>query len=269
MVNDGSPDESLDLALKIQETDPRVTVIDLSRNFGHHKALMTGLAHATGDLVFLIDSDLDEEPEVLPLFHRRMLEENCDVVYGVQLGRRGDFIERSTGAVYYRLVEMLSDDKIPRNLITARLMKKRYVSALVRHRDRAFLIAQLWSTSGFNQVSVPVKKLKRSKSTYSMWLRAEYFIKHISTSSTRLLYAIFYFGLFLSLTAFCVTLYYLVRYAVMGAPPGGFAAIFLSILFFGGVIIGILGIQGIYIANILVETKRRPYTVIRKIYKGS
>ena len=71
MVNDGSPDHSLDLALALHRDDPRVVVVDLSRNFGHHKAMMTGLAHATGDLVFLIDSDLEEEPELLGQFHAR------------------------------------------------------------------------------------------------------------------------------------------------------------------------------------------------------
>ena len=83
MVNDGSPDSSLDLALELQKRDARVIVIDLSRNFGHHKALMTGLAHTTGDLVFLIDSDLEEQPEDLAALYRRFSQNDCDVVFGV------------------------------------------------------------------------------------------------------------------------------------------------------------------------------------------
>ena len=74
IVNDGSPDNSLDLALALQRADPRVVIVDLARNFGHHKAMMTGLAHATGDLVFLIDSDLEEQPEDLALFYRRFAQ---------------------------------------------------------------------------------------------------------------------------------------------------------------------------------------------------
>ena len=89
MVNDGSPDDSLDLALALHRNDPRVVVVDLARNFGHHKAMMTGLAHATGDLVFLIDSDLEEEPELLGRFHERLAQGDCDVVFGVQETRRG------------------------------------------------------------------------------------------------------------------------------------------------------------------------------------
>ena len=103
MVNDGSPDNSLDLALELQKHDPRVIVVDLSRNFGHHKALMTGLAHASGDLVFLIDSDLEEQPEDLALFYRRMAAGDCDVVYGVLRARRGSALERVTGAVFFTM----------------------------------------------------------------------------------------------------------------------------------------------------------------------
>src|SRR5580704_10063087 len=83
IVNDGSPDDSLDLALRLQQRDPRIVVVDLARNFGHHKAMMTGLAHAVGELVFLIDSDLEEQPEDLALFYKRFLQGDCDVVFGV------------------------------------------------------------------------------------------------------------------------------------------------------------------------------------------
>ena len=118
LVNDGSPDVSLDLALALHETDLRVTVVDLSRNFGHHKALMTGLGYATGDLVFLIDSDLDEEPELISSFHQRLLQGDCDVVYGFQTKRRGGPVCKSLAArLYFSLLNVLSDDDVPRNIL--------------------------------------------------------------------------------------------------------------------------------------------------------
>ena len=82
LVNDGSPDASLEVAVALFQLDERVRVIDLSRNFGHHRAIMTGLAHARGDLVFLIDCDLEEEPELLSRFHARLVETRADVIYG-------------------------------------------------------------------------------------------------------------------------------------------------------------------------------------------
>jgi putative glycosyltransferase len=139
MVNDGSPDNSLDLALAIHRADPRVIVIDLARNFGHHKAMMTGLGYASGDLVFLIDSDLEERPELLPEFYLRLNRGDCDVVYGVQKARRGGLLERITGAMFYSLVDSLSDEGMPRNHAVIRLMKRQYVRTLIRHRDREFV----------------------------------------------------------------------------------------------------------------------------------
>jgi putative glycosyltransferase len=268
LVNDGSPDESLELALRIQQADPRVVVVDLSRNFGHDKAMMTGLMHSAGDLVFLIDSDLDEEPELLLQFHHCFIEGDCDVVYGYQELRRGDLFERLSGAIYYSLAELLSDEKIPRNVITARLMTREFVAALVEHRDREFLIEQLWSASGFRQVGLPVRKLSISPSTFSFALRASYVVKHITTSSTKLLHLIFYFGLFLSIADVAVILYFLSRYAVSGIIVSGFTSTIVSIWFFGGLIILILGTHGIYIAAIFSETKRRPYTVVRQVYRA-
>ena len=103
-VNDGSPDNSLDLALQLKKRDQEhIIIIDLSRNFGHHKAMMTGLMQATGELTFLIDSDLEEDPELLLVFAKKMKYQDYDVVYGVQRSRKGGWVERTTGKYFYRI----------------------------------------------------------------------------------------------------------------------------------------------------------------------
>jgi putative glycosyltransferase len=269
MVNDGSPDNSLDLALELHRRDPRVIVVDLSRNFGHHKALMTGLAHATGDLVFLIDSDLEEQPEDLTLFHARMAADDCEVVYGVQQARRGSAFERMTGGLFFAILDMLGDRPVPRNLVTSRLMRRDYVNALIRHRDREFVISDLWQVTGFRQVPITVKKLSLSPSTYSLQRRTEMAIKHITTTSTRLLYLVLYTGLLIFGLSIAVILYYLVRYFTSGIGVDGFTSEIVSIWFLGGLITLILGILGIYIAGIMAETKRRPYIIIRRVYRST
>ena len=267
IVNDGSPDDSLALALALQRTDPRLVVVDLSRNFGHHKAMMTGLAHATGDLVFLIDSDLEEPPESLALFHQRFAQGDCDVVYGVQEARRGGLVERATGALFFSLVAALSDQPLPRNMITCRLMTREYVSALDRHRDREFLIAHLWQVAGFRQQAINVKKLSLKPSTYSVRDRMELAVKHVTTTSTRLLYLVLYTGFLIFGLSIGVILYFLGRYFTSGVGVDGFTSQIVSIWFLGGLITFILGIIGIYIANIMTETKRRPYTIVRRVHR--
>jgi putative glycosyltransferase len=268
MVNDGSPDDSLERALALHESDPRVVVVDLSRNFGHHKAMMTGLAHATGDLVFLIDSDLEEEPEVLAPFYGRLMQGDCDVVYGVQEERRGGFIERTSGAMFFSLIGALSDQRIPRNNVVARLMTRDYVRALVRHRDREFMMIHLMQLTGFRQVSLPIRKLAHSPSTYSFRMRTDMAIKFLTTTSTKLLYLILYAGLSISGLSTIVIIYFVGRYFTSGIGVDGFTSIIVSIWFLGGLTTLILGILSIYIANILVETKRRPYAVIRHVYRA-
>ena len=268
IVNDGSPDDSIDRALALQRADPRLVVVDLARNFGHHKAMMTGLAHVTGDLVFLIDSDLEEQPEDLALFYQRFAQGDCDVVYGVQEVRRGGLIERVTGALFFSLVDSLSDQPLPRNLVTGRLMTRDYVKALVRHRDREFVISHLWQVSGFRQQPLVVNKLSRSPSTYSLRQRVEMAVKHVTTTSTRLLYLVLYVGILIFGFSTSIIIYFLGRYFTSGIGVNGFTSVIVSIWFLGGLITLILGIISIFIANIMVETKRRPYTIVRQVHRA-
>jgi putative glycosyltransferase len=268
MVNDGSPDESLALALALHRADPRLVVVNLSRNFGHHRALMTGLAHATGDLVFLIDSDLEEEPELLSRFHERLAQGECDVVYGVQEVRRGRWFERVTGEAFFSLVNALSDQSIPRNVVVARLMTRDYVYALLQHQEREFLIANLFQLTGFRQVALPVRKLSVSPSTYSFGMRIAMAVKHLTTTSTKLLYFVLYGGIAIFILSLLTIMYYFTRYFYSGIGVDGFTSLIISIWFFGGLTTLILGIIGIYVADILIEAKRRPYTVIRQVYRA-
>jgi len=267
MVNDGSPDDSVERAIALHQIDPRVVVVDLSRNFGHHKAMMTGLGHATGDLIFLIDSDLEEAPELLSQFHQRLVAEKCDVVYGVQKARRGGVVERLTGRLYFMMLEALSDQPVPRNLVTARLMTRQYVRVLVRHRDREFLISHLWQISGFRQVPMLIEKLTLSPTNYSLRYRIEIGVKHVTTTSTKLLYMVLYFGLSISVLSVLTIIYYLGRYVTSGIGVDGFTSLIVSVWFFGGWITLVLGVLGIYIANIAAESKRRPYTVVRRVHR--
>src|SRR5437773_566765 len=106
LVDDGSSDDSLRCALRLLQTEPHLKVIELSRNFGHHKAIITGLEHACGDLVFLIDVDLEEPPELLGEFFPTLRDEGFDVVFGLQKARKGRLIERFGGHVAWRFLNL-------------------------------------------------------------------------------------------------------------------------------------------------------------------
>jgi len=269
LVNDGSTDSSLDLAVQITECDSHVVVVDLSRNFGHHKAMMTGLAIAQGEQIFLIDTDLEEAPEWLLDFNAQMHAEASDVVYGVQNKRKGNFFEKITGAVFYRLFRLLTGIEQPNNITTARLMSRRYVQALISHKESELNIGGLWVITGFKQSHRVVQKQATSPTTYSMSRKFGHLINAITSFSSLPLVFTFYAGLAISTSAMAYISYLIFQYFFIAAPPDGYTSIVASTWLFSGLIIFFLGVQGIYISKVFSEVKQRPYTIIRHIYKYS
>lgn len=268
LVNDGSPDRSLDLAVDIHKKDNRVKVVDFSRNFGHHKALMTGLMLAKGELVFIIDIDMEEPLELLGVYYKRLMEEpDCDVVYGMKTARKGNFFEKITGDIAYRVINVLSGIDMPRNYSLSRLMTRRYVKSLVRFREQELYIGGLWYLTGYKQVSVPMLKHPRGVSTYSLGKKIDLFITAVTSMSSKLLVYIFVCGMIVTFIACLSILYPIISWFVSGQTVPGWTSILVTVLFLGGLIILFLGIIGLYVSKIYVETKGRPYTIIRTIYK--
>jgi len=266
MVDDCSPDNSLGLACRLAKQDCHVRVVELSRNFGHHKALMTGLEHATGDLCFLIDSDLEEDPALLPQFFAELKARDVDVVYGYQSTSKGNVVERVTGNVAHKLFNLLLSHPIPHNHVTVRLMTREYVDSLLLHRERQAVIGGLWVLTGYRQLGVPINKLANSRTTYSLWRRWLNLIDSISAFSETPLVAIFYLGLAISsLSAFIGTCL-LARKLIIGSVLEGWVSVMLSVWFLGGLLIFCVGVIGIYISKIFIETKNRPYTIVRKVH---
>ena len=266
LVNDGSPDNSLDLAVQLTENDSHVVVVDLSRNFGHHKAMMTGLMNSKGERVFLIDSDLEEEPEWLLTFSEALIIESSDVVYGVQEARKGNWFERWSGEAYYSIFNWLCNIDHPRNIVTARLMSRRYVNALLTYREREMVISCLWVITGFKQSQLAVKKHMTSRTTYSLSKKIEHVTNSITSFSEVPLKLIFYMGLTILAGSLAYASYLIFNRLVLSQAVDGWASVMVSIWLLGGMTLSFIGIIGIYLAKIFTETKQRPNTITRKIY---
>jgi putative glycosyltransferase len=266
-VNDGSPDNSLDIVLDLYHKNKNIKIIDLSRNFGHHKAMMTGLEYAEGDLVFLIDCDLEEEPELLKDFFEKLKSSDADVVYGKQIRRKGGFFEKISGFLYYKIFNFFSGYPIPENLITVRLMRKKYVKNLILHKDKTLFMAGLWAITGFKQIHLDVNKHSKGTSSYTLLKKIAIAINSITSFSAKPLIIIFYLGLFLTLISFCTAIYFFLKKIIFASILSGWTSLIVSLWFLGGIIVCSLGIIGIYLSKIFEETKDRPYTVIRDIYK--
>jgi putative glycosyltransferase len=265
MVDDGSPDNSLDIACALAAKDGRVRVVELSRNFGHHKALMTGLDHARGELCFLIDSDLEEDPALLGAFLDRMQSADSDVVYGFQETRKGDFLESAGGKVAWYLINKLHSIEIPANHCTVRLMRREYVDALLLHRESNTVIGGLWVITGFRQTGISIAKGHRKESSYSTLLRVATFLNGITSFSSVPLHLMVAFGMVVSFVSFAFGVFVILEKLVRNTAVG-WASLIVSIWFMGGVIVFCLGVIGIYVSRIFVETKNRPYTIVRRVH---
>jgi putative glycosyltransferase len=268
LVNDGSPDTSLEVGVSLFERDDRVRVIDLSRNFGHHQAIMTGLTYARGRLVFLIDCDLEIKPEILTEFYNTFQSSQADVVYGVQETRQDSWFSRVGSQMYYAIFNWLSAVPLPVNLTTARLMSRRYVAALVAHQEREIMIAGLWVITGFKQLPLLVTKSAKGSSSYDFRRKIALIVRAITSFSNKPLVLIFYLGcLIVFLSGIAAT--YLIFKAIFSGLLPGWPSLIVSIWLLGGLTIFCIGIIGIYLSKIFIETKQRPYAIIRRLYERS
>lgn len=270
LVNDGSPDESLEIARTLADRDGRVRVVDLSRNFGHHKAIITGLDHAVGDLVFLIDIDMEEDPELIEDFYGewKRLEGRADVVYGVMLEREGDAFRRMAGAAFYRVFTHLTGVRLPERFTMTRLMTRRYVDALRSFKEHSVFIGGLFAIAGFAQAPFMVRRRYKGSSTYSLARKAALTANAVISFSSKPLLYLFLLGLSLLGASFLMLIWLIVNYVSHNQIMTGWTSLMFSLWFLGGVTILTLGMIGLYLAKIFEESKNRPYTIVREVYGG-
>jgi len=265
-VNDGSPDNSLEIAVKLSEKDSKIVVVDLSRNFGHHKAMMEGLNQSKGEYIFLIDCDLEEDPEYLLEFYTDLNSENSDVIYGIQDKRKGNWFERWSGELYYSLFNSLTNVKHPRNLVTMRIMTRRYVDSLLKFKEHEMVISGLWILTGFEQKGKIIQKHTRDGSTYSFSRKISHLFNAVTSYSTAPLWGIFYLGIVIFVISLIYSLIIVYQRLFLKIPTDGWTSLIVSIWMLSGLIILFLGIIGIYLSKIFIETKQRPNSIIRNIY---
>jgi putative glycosyltransferase len=266
LVNDGSTDNSLEIAVHIANSNHKLIVVDLSRNFGHHKALLSGLQHSQGEIVFLIDSDLEEEPEWLLAFYEKMKQQRNDSVFGVQINRKGGQFEKWSGHLYYKIISSFFGINLPANVVTARLMTRQFVDELLRHEEREMFLGGLYSIIGFDQAPLRVKKYSTSETTYSIRRKLSLTVNSITAFSNVPLKIVCYCGLMISTVSVGYVAYLIIRWYFFASAPSGWTSVIASIWLLGGLIISFLGVMGIYLSKIFIEVKRRPNTIVRRIY---
>lgn len=262
-VNDGSPDESLDKAMLLARVDEHVRIIDLSRNFGHHKALLTGVQRARGEYVFLIDCDLEEKPELLLEFWRELHSDSqLEVVFGVQSKRRGNWLDRNVGGLFYTVFNFLSETRVVSDQLVARLMRRTYVDSLSQFVESDIVLVGICTLAGHRQKPYAVEKGYKKTTTYGMGRKLRVLLDVVTSFSARPLELIFFMGLI----AFSVSLVALAGLVISKLLIGsliGWTSLCASIWLLGGMILMSQGVIGLYIAKIFRQVKQRPFSLVR------
>lgn len=269
LVNDASPDNSLEVAVGLRSKNDKIKIIDLSSNFGQHKALMTGIQYAKGDYVFMIDSDLEEPPENIPAFFNIYQDNHkkYDVIFGKQKKRKGNWFERISGALFYYFLKKISGFKLPNNPTPFRLMTRRYVNTLLQYTERELFFLGVSILAGYEQKGVFIKKTSDSRSGYSFRKKLAQTVDAVTSFSNKPLIFIFNLGIFITICAIIFIILTIMRYIIFGVGVEGWLSIVMSIWISLGLIIFCIGSIGIYLAKIFQEVKGRPLTTIKDIYE--
>lgn len=264
-VNDGSTDDSLSIMRKLCEEDPRVKVIDLSRNFGHQLAITSGMDHAHGDAVVVIDADLQDPPEVIAEMVAKW-EDGFKVVYGLREAREGESrLKLLTARWFYRLVNRISDTNLPVDSGDFRLLDQRVVRVLRDVREENRYVRGLVAWAGFTQTAVKYTRDPRYAGTSKFTFRkmARFAADAITSFSEKPLRLATQIGLLI--TAATLLLGAWITVSRLLNPDDsfpGFASLMVVVLFLGGVQLLSIGLLGEYVGRIYREAKRRPLYVV-------
>lgn len=265
-VDDGSHDNSARLLRDRSERVPQITVVELARNFGHQVAISAGLDHSRGRIVVVMDSDLQDPPQVVPQLVDKC-REGFDVVYAIRRKRKENWLKRLSYAVFYRLLWRVSDINIPLDAGDFCAMDRRVVDLLHAMPERNRFIRGIRSWVGLRQTGVPYERQARhdEKPKYSLGRLMLLAVDGLISFSHMPLRLASLLGFFISALSFLLAIFYTIKKLTSGLNPPGFATLVVAIFFLAGIQLITIGVMGEYIARIFDEVKQRPLYVVREV----
>lgn len=267
LVNDGSRDTTLQLMHALRERDSHVTVVDLSRNFGKEIALSAGLDHTKGDVVVVLDSDLQDPPELIPA----MLDgwrEGYDVIYGTRTVRDGEtWFKKLTAKYFYRIIKQVSRVDIPKDTGDFRLMSRRAVQALSGLREEHRFMKGLFAWIGFPSRPLAYRRDPRAagETKWNYWKLWNFAIEGITSFTVAPLKVSTYAGVAIALFALLYAVVVIAKALLFSDPVRGYPSLMAVILFLGGVQLISVGLLGEYVGRIFNEVKRRPLYLLNRL----
>jgi glycosyltransferase involved in cell wall biosynthesis len=263
-INDGSTDATGSLIRELQQEDARISLIELSRNFGKEAAMTAGLDHARGDAAIVIDADLQDPPELIPQLVAKW-RNGYDVVYATRTTRKGEsLLKKLTSHAFYMVMQRVGNVTIPIDTGDFRLLSRRAIDAIRHLREQHRFMKGLFAWIGFRQIGIPYEREPRlsGNSKWNYWSLWNFALEGISSFTTAPLRIATYLGLGTATTAFVYGLFIIWDTLVHGNPVPGYPSLMVVILFLGGVQLISIGIIGEYLGRMFDESKRRPLYLI-------
>ena len=264
-VNDGSKDRTLELMKELAEKDGRVKYISFSRNFGKEAAIYAGLEHASGDLVAIMDADLQDPPRLLPEMYRAVTEEGYDSVATRRVTRKGEPPIRSFFArMFYRLMNKMCKTEVVDGARDFRLMTRPFVDSLLSMKEYNRFSKGLFGWVGFRTKWIEFENVERvaGETKWSFWKLLLYAIDGMVAFSTMPLSVAALIGILMCVIAAISIIFIIVRQLCFGGSAFGWPSMVCIMIFIGGVQLLCMGIMGQYLAKMYMETKKRPHFII-------
>ncbi len=268
-INDGSKDSSLELLKTIADVNPSVQVIDFSRNFGKEAAMTAGINKSHGDAAVIIDSDLQDPPELIPEMVRQW-QNGYDIINMRRRSRLGETIlKKKTAQMFYTFMRFLGPVKMPENVGDFRLLSRRAIEALKQMPERNRFMKGMFAWIGFPVKEILYQRDPRfaDKTKWNYWGLFNLAVEGITSYTIAPLRISTYLGLAVSLATFSYGIFILVCTILYGDPVKGFPTLIIAILFLGGLQLLAIGLVGEYLGRIFMETKNRPLYIVKNHYQ--
>ncbi len=265
LVEDCGGDKSWDVIEDLAKNDPRVIGIQFSRNFGQHYGITAGLDHCRGEWVVVMDCDLQDRPEEIPRLYAKALE-GFDIVLADRGKRQDGLIKRITSQIFYKIFSYLLGTDYNGNTGNFRIISRKVVNNFLLMREQLRFFGALVNWMGFSTATIEVKHANRyaGQSTYTFNKLIKLAADAIIAFSDKPLRLVIKLGFLISLFSFVIGIYILFKALFHHSAVLGWSSLIVSIYFIGGIIIGILGIIGIYLGKTFDEIKKRPLYIVNK-----
>lgn len=266
-VNDGSTDQTMDILTEIANKDPQVKIINFARNFGHQIAVTAGIDYANGNAIVIIDADLQDPPELIPLLVDKW-KEGYEVVYAKRKARKGEtWFKLQTAKYFYKFLNYMSDINIPKDTGDFRIIDRKVADVFIKMTERNRFVRGMMSWIGFRQTFIEYERDERfaGETKYPLKKMIKFASDGIIAFSTKPLRIVMTLGLFSVFISILVLIYSLTVKIFGENIQSGWTSIMVAITFFSGIQLLGLGIVGQYVARIYDESKNRPIYTIKEL----